>query len=63
MTSIWIGAFWGVKKMNCDFQKQINTNFKINKYYYLENNIDNAIEIKSHMVYNRKKAGHATAFL
>ena len=60
MTSIWIGAFWGVIENALRF---LETNFKINKYYYLENNIDNAIEIKSHMVYNRKKAEHATVFL
>ena len=45
------------------FLETNNANFKINKYYYLENNIHNAIEIKSHMVYNRKKAEHATVFL
>lgn len=63
MTSIWIGAFWGVIENALRFLETNNANFKINKYYYLENNIDNAIEIKSHMVYNRKKAEHATVFL
>ena len=63
MTSIWIGAFGGVIENALRFLETNKYKFKINKYYYLENNIDNAIEIKSHMVYNRKKAGHATVFL